>query len=246
MGVDARGVDLDVPLVKMTLEDVLAILKQNGAERAAKSVARWMVIQRKEYRIFAQFCAEQSGDSSLSSFNSILKKSQSRLVVSDAGSEQFWNSLERPLDFIYSEDGVRAHSAEAGLDNILASMSNYLSDDGIAIIRPNIFTGITGGHHLEWYRYTLLSGDTSHTPRRSEPWDHLRKDNFPANTYLNRLSLADFRRKFQERFDILEEKTMLPNLGREFLTDEIRRELATYPDEELFSNKVLFVLRKRR
>jgi hypothetical protein len=74
----------------------------------------------------------------------------------------------------------------------------------------------------------------------------LRDDSFPANTYLNRLTLADFRQKFRMHFDILEERTMLPDLGREFLTDEVRRELASYPDEELFSNNVLFVLRKRR
>lgn len=39
---------------------------------------------------------------------------------------------------------------------------------------------------------------------------------------------------------------MLPNLGQEFLTGDVARDLAAYPEEELFSNKVLFVLRPNR
>ena len=38
----------------------------------------------------------------------------------------------------------------------------------------------------------------------------------------------------------------MPELGRRYLTPDIRRELASYPEEELFSNKVRFVLRGLR
>ena len=43
----------------------------------------------------------------------------------------------------------------------------------------------------------------------------------------------------------LAEEVTLPDLGRELLTPELRQRLADYPDEELFSNQVRFVLRPR-
>ncbi|WP_036026538.1 hypothetical protein [Bradyrhizobium yuanmingense] len=241
MGVDAYGVDLDAPLVKMSLSDMCSIAKKNGIERAAKSIARWMVVQRKEYGLFAEFCSRPDGKPV--GFDSIVRKSEGRMIVSDGGDERFWRRFARPFDLILSED-VFEHIPEPVLDKVLELMPHYLSNDGIAIIRPNIFTGITGGHRLEWYRHTLLNPDPSRY-RRSPPWDHLREDKFPADTYLNRLTRADFRTKFTRNFDILEERTMLPDLGREYLTEGVRQQLVNYSDEELFSNNVLFVLRKR-
>jgi hypothetical protein len=71
----------------------------------------------------------------------------------------------------------------------------------------------------------------------------LRKRRFNANTYLNCLSRADYREIFSRHFDILEEKVMHPNLGREWLTDEVRAELPQWSEEELLSNRVEFALR---
>jgi len=72
------------------------------------------------------------------------------------------------------------------------------------------------------------------------------QDRHPANTYLNKLSLADYRKLFSRHFDILQETCVRPNLGSQFMTPEIRLELNQYPDEELFSNAVIFLLRPRR
>ena len=43
-----------------------------------------------------------------------------------------------------------------------------------------------------------------------------------------------------------EETPLMPELGRRYLTPDLRRELASYTEEELFSNKVRFVLRGLR
>jgi hypothetical protein len=48
---------------------------------------------------------------------------------------------------------------------------------------------------------------------------------------------------FRRHFEILEENVTLPNLGREFFTGVVARELARFPEEALFSNQVRFVLR---
>lgn len=82
--------------------------------------------------------------------------------------------------------------------------------------------------------------------RKTEPFEHLRKRRHPANTYLNELTRAEYRRLFQKHFDIIEERVTRPNLGRQYLTDEVRKELSSYSEDELFSNQVLFVLKVRQ
>ena len=77
---------------------------------------------------------------------------------------------------------------------------------------------------------------------KTAPWEHLRKNRHPANTYLNKLSRTDYRELFSRHFRILDEKTMKPDYGRQYLSDDIRNELTSYSDDELFSNSVRFVL----
>ena len=144
------------------------------------------------------------------------------------------------MDFVYSED-VFEHIPSDRLDSLVKRLAAQTSSRGLALITPNIFTGITGGHVLEWY---LNEVDRS-TPKASEPWDHLRKRKHTANTYLNGLSRSDYRELFSRYFDILEERVLHPNLGRQWLTPEARQELARWSDEELFSNQVQFALQPR-
>ncbi len=58
-----------------------------------------------------------------------------------------------------------------------------------ALIRPNVFTGITGGHLVEWNRAAIREPPAR---RRSEPWEHLRGRRWRANTYLNEMTLAQY------------------------------------------------------
>lgn len=105
------------------------------------------------------------------------------------------------------------------------------------MIRPNCFTGIKGGHCHE---YESLDP----TKRRSTPpWDHLRERRHTANTYLNEMTRADYRELFTERFVILDETVKYPDLGRDFMTEELKRELGQYDDDELISNQVRWVLK---
>ena len=137
--------------------------------------------------------------------------------------------------------GRLEHIPREGIENILSRLATRLAPNGLALITPNIFTGITGGHLPEWY----WDSEDNISPRRSEPWEHLRKKRFQANTWLNGLSRRDYRELFRRHFEILEENVQEPNLGRHRLTPDIKAELAQWPDEELFSNTVEFVLRPR-
>ena len=49
--------------------------------------------------------------------------------------------------------------------------------DGLALVCPNIFTGITGGHRLDWNRFSFTR---PHPRRHTPPWDHLRDNRYPA------------------------------------------------------------------
>ncbi|MDA0239006.1 MAG: class I SAM-dependent methyltransferase [Proteobacteria bacterium] len=161
-----------------------------------------------------------------------------KMIVSNAGDPAFWKSLGGPVDLIVSED-VFEHIPVEDLDVVVAEMRASLSPGGLALIRPMIYSGISGGHQLEWYSH--LAGKTMQ--RDTEPWEHLRRDRYPANTYLNKMLRRDYRALFSKHFDILEEREKQPDLGRNQMTPEIRAELADYPDDELFSNNVMFVLK---
>ena len=162
-----------------------------------------------------------------------------RLTKADAASASFWADAGS-FDFIYSEDVFEQIPREL-LNVIVGRMAGALRPNGLALIRPMVFTGICGGHHLEWFPHTL----DQRIGRRTQPWEHLRQNRFPANTYLNRLSRKDYVDIFEKHFWVLENETCLPNRGRQFMTKQIRAKLHQYGGE-LFSNSVRFVLKPKQ
>ena len=232
LGIDATGVDLDRPIVRGTLSECLDTWRKNNIERALKSIIRFWLNDRRERR--AMF--DSFGDRIRSREVPVEK-----MVVSNASDPAFWKSYGVNTDLIVSED-VFEHIPVADLEKIVDEMHASLSPEGLALIRPMIYSGISGGHQLEWYPHTI----GKNISRETEPWEHLRRDRHPANTYLNKLLRQDYRTLFERQFEILEELEKQPDLGRELLTPEIRDELSDYSDDELFSNNVLFVLKPRQ
>jgi SAM-dependent methyltransferase len=231
-GIDVTGVDLDMPLTKWTPQNVLRIARKSGWARASKSALRYFLSDIKEWRFLAELFTKEHGAD--------FRVPADRLVVADATTEGFWDRAGK-FGLIYSED-VFEHIPKANLKNLVERMSVALKSNGLAIIRPNVFTGITGGHHLEWYSHRLSELDAI---RSTEPWEHLRQNRHPANTYLNGMTRREYVELFALHFEILENRAMHPDLGREYMTDAIRAELSAYGDDELFSNSTLFVLAPR-
>ncbi len=228
MGIHVRGIDLDMPMLRFSPRDLTRILARNGFERAMKTGVRSLLFDRRDY-----------GDlkSALQKRGYEMRVNNADLLVGDAATFDFGTET---LDLVFSQD-VFEHIPRDGIENILSRLATRLAPGGLALITPNIFTGITGGHLPEWY----WDSEDNLSPRRSEPWEHLRKKRFQANTWLNRLSRRDYRELFSRHFEILEENVQEPNLGRHRLTPDIKAELAHWPDEELFSNTVQFVLRPK-
>ncbi len=244
LGIDAVGVDLDAPLLKGTPREIYRIYRRNGLERLLKSVIRFVAFDLMWRRNLRRELQRRGRK---------LVLPTNRLLVQDAA------TIDLPrfaFDLIISES-VFEHIPVSSLKPLMAKMKYLLKPTGLALIRPDIFTGISGGHLVEWFRVDTraqrknLYSHLQEGPelgvqlRRSEPWEHLRKKRFRANVYLNELMRADYRRLFSEHFEILEERVTKPDLGREYLSAEVAEELKGYTDDELFSNGVLFVLRPK-
>lgn len=229
LGIDAAGVDAEVPLLSGRPAEFREMLRRNGVERALKSFVRHTFFGRTERRAF---------ETSLRQRGLTPRLDASRLIVSDAGQLEL---APASLDLIISED-VFEHIDGNTLESLIPRMATWLRPGGLALIRPNIFTGITGGHLLEWSRAAMRRPPAK---RQSEPWEHLRQRRFSPNTHLNEMTRAEYRELFETSFEIVEERVALPDLGRAFLDNGAQDDLASFPEEELFSNQVLFVLRGR-
>lgn len=229
MGVDAAGVDAEVPVLSGSRREVLAAFRRNGLERALKSLVRRALVDGGERSALA---------AELRRRGHALRLDRSRFLVSDAARLDL---PEHHFDLVFSED-VFEHVARPSLEALVPKMARWLKPDGLALIRPNVFTGILGGHLPEWSYPSVL--DTARG-RRSAPWEHLRRRRFPPNTSLNELRRSEYRELFAREFTILGEVVRLPDLGRAYLTGDVAADLAAYPEEELFSNNVLFVLRPK-
>lgn len=228
LGYDARGIDLDKPILKGSFSEFLQVYRTNGIKRFCKSFVRNRLFDKHE---------RSSLDRILQSRGGKLNIDESRFLVGDAGTFVF---PPESIDFIYSED-VFEHLPPDSLHELCQNLSNAMSIDGLALISPAIYTGIAGGHLVEWYPHTL----DNNNGRQSEPWEHLRKRRYIADCYLNELRVYDFEYIFNNYFDVLDIINQDAGLGRKYLTKEIKDELSDFSEEELLSHKWTFVLRKK-
>ncbi len=231
-GARVVGIDLDRPLIRFDPVEISRIYRQNGWLRAIKSTIRVLLTDGHYWRAMAREAESASGRPFVFPIDS--------LKVGNAASEAFWTQ-NIGADLIYSED-VFEHIAPDDLERLVSIMASSMSPDGVALIRPLVFTGISGGHSREWFPGLI------DVPRHrvTEPWEHLRQRRHTPDIYLNEFTRHHYRNLFIRHFDIVEERVMEPGLGRSFLTNEIRQELAAYPEDDLLSNTVLFVLRPKR
>lgn len=229
LGCDIRGIDMDSPVLFGSLKEFGSIYRKNGIERALKSLVRFVLFDKQERNILARELKKRGAS---------LKIDKSRFLVGDAAKMAI---PANTIDLIISEDVVE-HIPMPALENVIDNMADALKPDGLALVRPTIFTGITGSHLVEWFQHNV---DSRTMQRKSDPWEHLRKKRYVADTYLNELTRAQFRKLFSRRFDVLEERVQFPDLGRQYLTPQAREELKDYDEYELFSNQVMFVLRKK-
>ena len=165
LGVDVTGIDLDSPVLTFSLSELFETFRKNGVERALKSAARQILVGQKEWKDLAIEFERRHP-------NMKFHVPVERLLVGDAADPALWRRVG-DVQLVYSED-VFEHIPLDNIPHVLDQIHRALSPRGIALIRPHIFTGIAGGHNVEWYPHTV------NLPQRrtSKPWEHLREDRF--------------------------------------------------------------------
>jgi hypothetical protein len=225
LGAKASGVDLDAPLLHPSMREIARMYRANGPERMLKSIVRFFT--------FDLMWRAQLATALRARGHKLLMPTRGQLLIQDAASVDL---PDHSIDLIVSES-VFEHIPFASLKILIAKMSRWLKPSGLALIRPDVFTGISGAHLMEWFDLN------PRRVRKSEPWEHLRKRRYRGNVYLNELRRSDYRALFSRYFQLLEEQVVDPNQGREFYTPDVAQELKDYGEDELFSNGVLFVMR---
>lgn len=240
LGYHYKGIDLDQPIFPPTLSKVWRLYRANGLLRLIKTLVRYFLFDRSEYsslfrhlglshgdvskaKIFVQ------GDAALADFESLALSSAS------------FGSQQAPL--VVVSESVFEHIPRAALSRILLNLRMHAEVSKrqlLVLTRPTIFTGICGSHLTEWYHHNVYSSK----PKKSEPWEHLRRKRFAADTYLNCLTRAEYRELFKDSgYNITAETVEHLGLGNEFLGNpSLRAELSDWSDEELLSNEVMFEL----
>ena len=228
MELNARGIDLDAPMLRASPAGLLRVLKTNGWLRFVKSTVRALVFDAHERRALDQVLSRRGHR---------LQVLPERFLVGDVAAVSL---APESIDFIYSED-VFEHIPRDALDGVCASLAQALTYQGMALISPAVFTGLGGGHLVEWYPNTL----NQDTERRSEPWEHLRQRRFVADCFLNEMRLHDYQQLFERHFQVEAVHNLQAGHGRALLTEDVREELADYSIDELLCDKWRFVLRKK-
>jgi SAM-dependent methyltransferase len=231
LGGEIWGVDLDRPIMAVTPAAFFSIWKSNGLLRALKTTVRSLFFDSADYEAFRRAIRHRYGRK--------VNESIAKILVGNAANADLWAATGGRFDLIFSDD-VFEHIPKTDIEKILVQMVQSLSPNGIAAISPMIYTGIVGGHSPQWYTASVSDGSPKSTPA----WGHLTGQSADADTYLNKLSRADYRELFGKYFDIVSETVTFPDLGRAFY-EERKPWLSAYSEDELFSNKVRFILRHK-
>jgi SAM-dependent methyltransferase len=173
-GAEAHGVDVEVPTYRMSLPIFLKIIRRNGIDRACKSLTRHILFDRAFLRNI-----ERAFDLERLPYRDIT------IRVMDAAALDY---PDNHFDLI-SSFAAFEHIADA--DSALAHINRMLKPDGIALIHIHLFPSLSGGHHLEWQR------PDENPSKLVPPWDHLRDNRYPANTFLNKMKIGDYQAIFE-------------------------------------------------
>ncbi len=210
-GARITGIDFDI--VGFGFRTRFAELRENGVERAAKTLLRQFAFDRAYYDELANLLGRPLR------FDADLRRMDARkLALPD---DEF--------DLVYS-NWVFEHID--GIDEAAREIARVLKPSGKAWLDIHLFPCLSGGHVLSWR-------EPSHPPRTPPPWDHLRARTQPADTYLNELSASDYLEVFRRYFTV--ESLQYLTQGEDLATEEIVKETG-YSREDLTRYRLLLLL----
>jgi SAM-dependent methyltransferase len=201
-GTAAVGIDYDVPAVRWS--GVVAQLRVNGPERAAKTLARKALFDRRYYRRLAELYRGPLR------MDVDARRMDARRLAFPDGS----------FDVVYSSS-VFEHID--GVEAAVSEVARVLRPGGTAWIEAHLFPSLSGGHVLAW-------NDPSDPPDAPPPWDHLRARTQPAHVHLNGLRADEYLEIFRRHLSVTD--VAFSTEGEHLVTDEIVAETG-YSREDL-------------
>lgn len=218
-GARVTGIDTEIVRRGHSVAKYLNLFKENGFERALRTLAWDVLYARPYYQALAKLAPFPLNFQGLD----VRAVEMSEVDLPDDS-----------LDLIVSHE-VFEHLSD--VDGVLAAMRRLLKPEGIAYIYIHNFASLSGGHHIAWkYPDTEPSAVVP-------PWDHLRENLYSdIPSWINRLREADYRKSIERHFEVL---SWFPS-GREgasLLTPRIREELADFTEDELLTKGYTVVIR---
>jgi hypothetical protein len=219
------AIDLDAPI--LLFRDIFRVFRKNGLERGLKSLIRHILFDSRGWKIYHR---------QMKKLHSTYDPAKVKFIIGNAGNPDTWSSVDK-ADIIFSMD-VFEHIPKEDLQSLMQELHKHIFSHSIIVTIPMIFTGICGGHDLEWYPYRV------ETNTASTAWGHLLVNDFQPNTYINKLSRREYVGIYEKAgFKVVHDEAVRGRFGEKHLTPEKKELLSAYDDYELFSNNVYFLLK---
>jgi SAM-dependent methyltransferase len=220
-GARVTGVDTEYVHVGFRPGKYFSILRQNGFDRALRTLAWDLIFARPYYRELARQCPFA------------LRFDGVDTCVAPGGRLAF---PEQSFDLAVSHE-VFEHIRD--VDAVARDLRRLLKPDGLTYIYVHNFASISGGHHIAW-KYP----DTEPS-QVVPPWDHLRGKRHPdIPSWLNTMREAEYREVFGRYFAV-QQWIHSAREGERLLSPEIRRELSRYSEEELLTKGFTIMARPK-
>lgn len=220
LGARAVGIDIDVLTMGVDFAKYWRVLKTGGLSKLLTRAVADIHFDRVYYRelkMVADFPLNFRGID---------------LREMDACQTTF----EEEFDLVVS-NAVFEHVKN--VSGVLEEMKRIMKPNALAHVEIHLFPSLTGGHNVLW-----SDPDTQQVVLgRVPPWDHLRRQQYPIESSLNKLRESDYYKLFSKDFEILKWITEYEEPER-YLTPELSLELSEYPREELLKRSIVVVVRK--
>jgi len=224
-GAEACAVDVETPTYRMNVPSFFRTLRNNGAHRAIKSAVRHVLFDRRFFTGLEQACSVV-----LHPFPAI------DMRVTDAAKAELPRDR---FDMIFSFN-VMEHIV--GVESAVRNINSALKPGGVGYVMVHLFPSLSGGHCMDWQYALDPSYPDCGVPAAVVPWDHLRENSYPSDSFLNRLRLSDYRDIFHRCTLVVAED--LQREGDDLLQFAPRELLTKYTADDLTTALVAFTFRK--